>query len=142
MNKISIKDIQKVITLKLRELNIEVYANNVKEGFNTPCFFVNIEKFENSLENSNCVKRYLDIYIRYINENISDIEKIEIIEKLENLFIKTLSVNDRVFTLHNKSFSRGENHYIEFNFGIEYYEFLENEEEINSEKMNNFELDL
>lgn len=142
MNKVSIKDIQKVITLKLRELNIEVYANNVKEGFNTPCFFVNVEKFENSLENSNCVKRYLDIYIRYINENISDIEKIEIIEKLENLFIKTLSVNDRVFTLHNKSFSRGENHYIEFNFGIEYYEFLENEEEINSEKMNNFELDL
>ena len=142
MNKVSIKDIQKVITLKLRELNIEVYANNVKEGFNTPCFFVNVEKFENSLENSNCVKRYLDIYIRYINENISDIEKIEIIEKLENLFLKTLSVNDRVFTLHNKSFSRGENHYIEFNFGIEYYEFLENEEEINSEKMNNFELDL
>ena len=63
MNKVSIKDIQKVITLKLRELNIEVYANNVKEGFNTPCFFVNVEKFENSLENSNCVKRYLDIYI-------------------------------------------------------------------------------
>lgn len=142
MNKISIKDIQKVITLKLRELNIEVYANNVKEGFNTPCFFVNVEKFENSLENSNCVKRYLDIYIRYINENISDIERIEIIEKLENLFLKTLSVNDRVFTLHNKSFSKGENDYIEFNFGIEYYEFLEDEEEINSEKMNNFELDL
>ena len=142
MNKISIKDIQKVITLKLRELNIEVYANNVKEGFNTPCFFVNVEKFENSLENSNCVKRYLDIYIRYINENISDIEKIEIIEKLENLFIKTLSVNDRVFTLHNKSFSKVENDYIEFNFGIEYYEIIEDEEEINSEKMNNFELDL
>ena len=84
----------------------------------------------------------MDIYIRYINENISDIEKIEIIEKLENLFLKTLSVNDRVFTLHNKSFSKGENDYIEFNFGIEYYEFLENEEEINSEKMNNFEFDL
>ena len=142
MNKVSIKDIQKVITLKLRELNIEVYANNVKEGFNTPCFFVNVEKFENSLENSNCVKRYLDIYIRYINENISDIEKIEIIEKLENLFLKTLSVNDRVFTLHNKSFSKVENDYIEFNFGIEYYEIIEDEEEINSEKMNNFELDL
>ena len=142
MNKVSIKDIQKVITLKLRELNIEVYANNVKEGFNTPCFFVKVKKFENSLENSNCVKRYLDIYIRYINENISDIEKIEIIEKLENLFLKTLSVNDRVFTLHNKSFSKGENDYIEFNFGIEYYEIIEDEEEINSEKMNNFELDL
>lgn len=142
MNKVSIKDIQKVITLKLRELNIEVYANNVKEGFNTPCFFVNVEKFENSLENSNCVKRYLDIYIRYINENISDIERIEIIEKLENLFIKTLSVNDRVFTLHNKSFSKVENDYIEFNFGIEYYEIIEDEEEKNSEKMNNFELDL
>src|SRR5699024_6617555 len=129
---VSIKDIQKVITLKLRELNIEVYANNVKEGFNTPCFFVNVEKFENSLENSNCVKRYLDIYIRYINENISDIERIEIIEKLENLFIKTLSVNDRVFTLHNKSFSKVENDYIEFNFGIEYYEIIEDEEEKNS----------
>ena len=32
--------------------------------------------------------------------------------------------------------------YIELNFGIEYYEIIEDEEEINSEKMNNFELDL
>ena len=141
MSKISIKDIQKVIISKLKELNIDVYANDVKEGFNTPCFFVNIEKFENSFENSNCVKKYLDIYVRYINENTTDIEKIEIIENLENLFIKTLSVNDRVFTLHNKSFSKGEND-VELNFGIEYYEFLEDEEETNSEKMNNFELDL
>ncbi len=141
MSKISIKDIQKVIISKLKELNIEIYANDVKEGFNTPCFFVNIEKFENSFENSNCVKKYLDIYVRYINENTTDIEKIEIIENLENLFIKTLSVNDRVFTLHNKSFSKGEND-VELNFGIEYYEFLQDEEEINSEKMNNFELDL
>lgn len=141
MSKISIKDIQKVIISKLKALNIDVYANDVKEGFNTPCFFVNIEKFENSFENSNCVKKYLDIYVRYINENTTDIEKIEIIENLENLFIKTLSVNDRVFTLHNKSFSKGEND-VELNFGIEYYEFLEDEEETNSEKMNNFELDL
>ena len=142
MGRLSLKDIKKSIIDKLKIFDVKIYADEVKEGFNTPCFFVNVEKFENSLENSNCVKRYLDIYIRYINENISDIEKIEIIEKLENLFIKTLSVNDRVFTLHNKSFSKGENDYIEFNFGIEYYEFLEDEEEINSEKMNNFELDL
>ena len=142
MGRLSLKDIKKSIIDKLKIFDVKIYADEVKEGFNTPCFFVNIEKFENSLENSNFTKRYLDIYIRYINENISDIEKIEIIEKLENLFLKTLSVNDRVFTLHNKSFSKGENDYIEFNFGIEYYEFLEDEEEINSEKMNNFELDL
>ena len=142
MGRLSLKDIKKSIIDKLKIFDVKIYADEVKEGFNTPCFFVNIEKFENSLENSNFTKRYLDIYIRYINENISDIEKIEIIEKLDNLFLKTLSVNDRVFTLHNKSFSKGENDYIEFNFGIEYYEFLENEEEINSEKMNNFELDL
>ena len=142
MGRLSLKDIKKSIIDKLKIFDVKIYADEVKEGFNTPCFFVNIEKFENSLENSNFTKRYLDIYIRYINENISDIEKIEIIEKLENLFLKTLSVNDRVFTLHNKSFSRGENDYIEFNFGIEYYEIIEDEEEINSEKMNNFELDL
>ena len=142
MGKLSLKDIKKSIIDKLKIFDVKIYADEVKEGFNTPCFFVNIEKFENSLENSNFTKRYLDIYIRYINENISDIEKIEIIEKLENLFLKTLSVNDRVFTLHNKSFSKGENDYIEFNFGIEYYEIIEDEEEINSEKMNNFELDL
>ena len=142
MGRLSLKDIKKSIIDKLKIFDVKIYADEVKEGFNTPCFFVNIEKFENSLENSNFTKRYLDIYIRYINENISDIEKIEIIEKLENLFLKTLSVNDRVFTLHNKSFSKGENDYIEFNFGIEYYEIIEDEEEINSEKMNNFELDL
>ena len=37
---------------------------------------------------------------------------------------------------------KNKNDYVELNFGIEYYEFLEDEEEMNSEKMNNFELDL
>ncbi len=130
---VSIKDIQKSITLKLKDLDIEVYANDVKEGFNTPCFFVNIEKYENSLENSNMVKKYLDIYIRYINENILDTERLEVTEKLDNLFIKILEVKDRVFTIHNKSFSKGEKDYVEFNFGIEYYDFLCSEEETGSE---------
>lgn len=142
MGRLSLKDIKKSIIDKLKIFDVKIYADEVKEGFNTPCFFVNVEKFENSLENSNCVKRYLDIYIRYINENISDIEKIEIIEKLEELFLRTIKVKDRIFTIHNKAFMKNKADYIELNFGIEYYEIIEDEEEINSEKMNNFELDL
>ena len=142
MGKLSLKDIKKSIIDKLKNFDVKIYADEVKEGFNTPCFFVNIEKFENSLENSNFTKRYLDIYIRYINENISDIEKIEIIEKLEELFLRTIKVKDRIFTIHNKAFMKNKADYIELNFGIEYYEIIEDEEEINSEKMNNFELDL
>lgn len=142
MGRLSLKDIKKSIIDKLKIFDVKIYADEVKEGFNTPCFFVNIEKFENSLENSNFTKRYLDIYIRYINENISDIEKIEIIEKLEELFLRTIKVKDRIFTIHNKAFMKNKADYIELNFGIEYYEIIEDEEEINSEKMNNFELDL
>ena len=142
MGRLSLKDIKKSIIDKLKIFDVKIYADEVKEGFNTPCFFINIEKFENSLENSNFTKRYLDIYIRYIYENISDIHKLEIIEKLEELFLRTIKVKDRIFTIHNKSFMKNKADYIELNFGIEYYEIIEDEEEINSEKMNNFELDL
>ena len=142
MGKLSLKDIKKSIIDILKNFDVKIYADEVKEGFNTPCFFVNVEKFENSLENSNFTKRYLDIYIRYIHENISDIHKLEIIEALEELFLSTIKVKDRIFTIHNKSFIKNKNDYVELNFGIEYYEFLEDEEEMNSEKMNNFELDL
>ena len=48
MGRLSLKDIKKSIIDKLKIFDVKIYADEVKEGFNTPCFFVNVEKFENS----------------------------------------------------------------------------------------------
>ena len=137
--KVSLIDIQKAIVDKLKLLDIKIYAEEIKEGFTTPCFFLTIEKFENSLENSNIEKRYLDVYIRYIKEGITTCEKLEMIEKLEDLFLKNIKVKDRFFIIHNKLFVKNRDDFLELNFGIEYYSIIKDEE--NNEIIENIELE-
>ena len=44
MGKLSLKDIKKSIIDKLKNFDVKIYADEVKEGFNTPCFFVKCRK--------------------------------------------------------------------------------------------------
>ncbi len=133
---VKVKDVKKAIIDKIKTLNIKVYSENTKEGFDIPCVFVSVEKYENILENSDTVKKYLDIYIRYIDNN--EINRLDVLEHINLLFLRTLEVKDRVFTLNNKvSLIRDE--YIELNFNIEFFEeILESE----SELIENFELNI
>lgn len=133
---VTLKDIKKVIIDKIKTLDIKVYSNDVKEDFNTPCIFVSIEKYENSLDNSNTIKKYLDIYVRYIDKD--EINRLSVLDELNLLFLTSMDVKDRVFTLHNK-INLFKDDYVELNFDIEFYEgILEYEPEL----IDNFELNI
>ncbi len=133
---VTVKDVKKAIIDKIKLLNIKVYSENTKEGFDTPCIFVSLEKYENILENSNTIKKYLDIYIRYIDSD--EINRLDVLDKINLLFLQTLEVKDRVFTLNNKvSLIRDE--YVEINFDIEFYEGILEPE---SKFIENFELNI
>lgn len=133
---VKVKDVKKVIIDKIKTLDIKVYSNDVKEGFDTPCIFVSIEKYENSLDNSNTIKKYLDIYVRYIDKD--EINRLNVLDNINLLFVKTLEVKDRIFTLHNK-INLFKDEYVELNFDIEFYEGILEPE---SEFINNFELNI
>lgn len=133
---VTVKDVKKAIIDKVKSLNIKIYANNTKEGFDTPCVFISIEKYENRLENSNTVKKYLDIYIRYIDKD--EINQLDVIDKINLLFLRTLEVKDRVFTLHNRN-NLFRDDCVELNFDIEFFEEILEPE---SELIENFELNI
>lgn len=133
---VTVKDVKKAIIDKIKTLNIKVYSDNIKEGFDTPCIFVSVEKYENKLENSNTVKKYLDIYVRYIDNY--EINRLDVLDNINLLFLRKLEVKDRIFTLHNRS-NLFRDEYVELNFDIEFYEeILEPESEI----IENFELNI
>ena len=133
---VKVKDIKKAIIDKIKTLNIKVYSDNIKEGFDTPCIFVSVEKYENSLDNSNTIKKYLDIYVRYIDKD--EINRLDVLDNINLLFVKTLEVKDRIFTLHNK-INLFKDEYVELNFDIEFYEGILEPE---SEFIENFELNI
>lgn len=133
---VKVKDIKKAIIDKIKTLNIKVYSDNIKEGFDTPCIFVSVEKYENSLDNSNTIKKYLDIYVRYIDKD--EINRLDVLDNINLLFVKTLEVKDRIFTLHNK-INLFKDEYVELNFDIEFYEEILEPE---SEFIENFELNI
>lgn len=133
---VKVKDIKKAIIDKIKTLNIKVYSDNIKEGFDTPCIFVSVEKYENSLDNSNTIKKYLDIYVRYIDKD--EINRLDVLDNINLLFLKILEVKDRVFTLHNK-INLFKDEYVELNFDIEFCEGILEPE---SEFIENFELNI
>lgn len=133
---VTVKDVKKAIIAKIKTLNIKVYSDNTKEGFDTPCIFVSVEKYENRLENSDTVKKYIDIYVRYIDND--EINRLDVLDNINLLFLRKLEVKDRIFTLHNRS-NLFRDEYVELNFDIEFYEeILEPESEI----IENFELNI
>lgn len=133
---ITIKDVKKSIINKLNTININTYSNDISEGFDIPCAFVSVEKYENSLENSNIIRKYLDIYIRYIDK--TEINRLDALEKINYVFLRTLDVKDRIFTLNNK-INLFKDDYVEINFDIEFFEqILEDEYEI----LENLELNI
>ncbi len=43
---VKVKDIKKAIIDKIKTLNIKVYSDNIKEGFDTPCIFVSVKNMK------------------------------------------------------------------------------------------------
>lgn len=93
---ITLKDIRIAINWQLDKTGIEINSRDVREGFNTPSFFVQFNNVNRSGTESQ-VKRDLIVSIYYFPTDRYEyaIEVLDMQEKLGNLFDLKLRVKDR-----------------------------------------------
>ena len=106
------------------EFKVSVYGKETKEGYKMPCFHTEIIINPMERMNKHIVKTSLTINIAYLMEVVDQVKQFEVIERMQELFIDTIEVEDRV--LHIKEISQeftGEyNDILEFSIDIEFYE--------------------
>lgn len=94
---VTIKDVMKAIN-KLLETNftVKIASKNIREKIIRPSFYVDLEQNDSIQLNSICKQNNLTIRIYYFptDPNNNRIELLDVQEKLNNLFLKGLSVTE------------------------------------------------
>lgn len=109
-------EIRKAIAEKLKTLNINIVANDIKSGFDKPAFFVqsNLISMESD-ENFNT--NIVSINIHYFPESRTELECLKMCDKLQKLFVVTLKTENRILTINDKSYETYDN-VLQFKFNM------------------------
>lgn len=123
---VSIKDIVKAInrTLKVNFPTITIQSTDVKEGYQRPCFYVDVVDFENELIMDKYDHKTAAFSLYYFpSDPINNrLELLEIKEALTDAFIGTLEVTQG-FKIHILDTTASINDgVLNFDFEIEYYQ--------------------
>ena len=108
---ISLTDIKSSVDQRLTDkTSFEVYGREIKDGFDRPCFFVELLPNGSDAETQNFTSNKLTVIITYFQElqqgkGYSDLENIKMYDTLKDLFKLNLSVGSRV--LHPKNIRSG-----------------------------------
>lgn len=97
---ITYKDVKLAINQQLGKTGIEITSRDVKEGFNRPSFFVQLDNVGRSGDESQ-VHRSMTVQIYYFPTDRYEysLEVLDMQETLENLFDLKLAVKDRFFNV-------------------------------------------
>lgn len=100
---VTLIDLNKAINhiLKTNFPGHKLYAGEVTEGFERPCFFTQVVPLRSEYETKNYKSDRLMVVINYFNENDTELENIKMHDKLSNIFTMTLKVKGRCFLLQN-----------------------------------------
>lgn len=108
---ISLTDIKSSVDQRLtNKTSFEVYGREITDGFDRPCFFVELLPNGSDAETQNFTSNKLTVIITYFQElqqdkGYSDLENIKMYDTLKDLFKLNLSVGSR--TLHPKNIRSG-----------------------------------
>lgn len=132
---IKIFDIKVAIVSLLEQLNIEVYGNEIKEGFDRPCFFVQIMPISNDTVTKNFSENKITVEIMYFSENETDIENVQMHDSLSSIFSKSIGINDRkILPKKIRSETEVEDlmsfNSLSFRFDINYYDEIPNNDPV------------
>lgn len=118
---IKLLDLNKTINniLKSNFPNCKIYAGEVKEGFERPCFFTQIVPLRSEYENKNYKSDRLMVVLNYFNEDDTELENIKMYDELINIFMMTLKVKERYFLLQNIRSSIVDN-VLQFRFDLDF----------------------
>lgn len=110
---------------------IEIYTEQLKQGFDDTCFFVRLIPMSNSKSTLTTVSKSLGIDIQYIsNDGIENIYSIQ--NSLERVFNTNIKVMDRYMTIDDieiNIINDGIGDILHFIISIEYDDEIEIEEE-------------
>lgn len=97
---ITFKDIRFAINQQLKKTGIEIMSRDVKEGFNRPSFFVQLNNAVRSADEHQVHKSMtVQIYFFPSDEFEYSIEALDMQETLGDLFDLKLEVKDRLFNI-------------------------------------------
>lgn len=95
-----LRDIKKAIVKKLKTLNVNVVADDIRSGFEKPAFFVQLQFF-NRNNSKNLSDTLITFNIHYFSKEKTDLDNIKMLDKLNDLFVDSLDVDGDIFTLEN-----------------------------------------
>ena len=117
---LSIIDIKKAIVTKLKSLDINIVANDIRSGFEKPAFFVQLMPIGEEVNNDISINT-LTVNIHYFSKDKTDLDNLKMIDKLKKVFVNKLEVNDRTLVITDKRYDTDEN-VLQFMFDIRYTE--------------------
>lgn len=85
--------------LKQKYPNIKRYGKEVVEGYETPCFFVDILPRREKHETKNFSKGGFDVQITYFQKKLDEIDQIKKENEIKDLFGMVLQVGERYLTV-------------------------------------------
>lgn len=128
---ITYSDIDKAVTDCLLDKfpDIEVTENDVKEGFNRPSFFVQLDNTRKDTR-LYVVHQSLTVRIYYFpsNRHAYQSELMDVQEKLEEVFNLNLNVLDRTLTIEETN-AQVIDGVLEFEFDLEFYQNVKKEDD-------------
>lgn len=131
-------DIKQAISSILKEkIGYKIYSNNVKEGYKTPCFFIQLLPVTTDLENTNTIKNNLMIEIVYFSNKKSDLDNMTIYNEVKNFIFPVLAVKDRKLIVKNFNYLILEDNIMSIRFNLNYRTQIVKQEK---EKMQNIEM--
>ena len=126
---LSLVSLKKAIVEKLRVLNIKIIANEVKSGFEKPAFFISLMPISNDT-GIDMQERVITVNIHYFSKEKTDIDNLKMIDKLNNLFINCIKVDDRTLTIYDKR-EELEDNVLQYKFDLRFTESIKSKNDDN-----------
>lgn len=116
--------VKSVIDVLKSNFNLPVYANEVKEGYKEPCFFVRIYPVSSDVETKNYMSTDLRIEVSYYSDTDDTVENMMVVQTMRKVFGVTLKVGDRTLTIHDTEVESIDDDIYEFTFSTSYLELV------------------
>nr|WP_303244373.1 hypothetical protein [uncultured Cellulosilyticum sp.] len=116
--------VKSVIDVLKSNFNLPVYANEVKEGYKEPCFFVRIYPVSSDVETKNYMSTDLRIEVSYYSDTDDTVENMMVVQTMRKVFGVTLKVGDRTLTIHDTEVEGIDDDIYEFTFSTSYLELV------------------
>ena len=98
--------------------NAKVYGNEIVEGYERPCYFIEVLPITRELEMSNRYNVSLLVVISYFSDTESSLTNYEVLENLFLILQGILIVGDRKLTISNFNTEKIGEHNREFNISF------------------------